>query len=224
MHLILDTCRFLTGNKGNIVYYCARAWTTVIYYMFKSMNKKTAIISLYVWEINSLLMQITNTFMSSILNKFSIYFLLAVFSIVTSFTVDISNCLVHLRRRRNQQWAQLFYWKTVLRICLNATAACFVKIFYFCYCTKLMSKYVSEDHCKSFLSFLSSPLLDPTSRILVSLGKFTQDTLLNEIRTPGDDDPSPSPQPVFPSFLFDILLSCVSHTYFIKDSARGKWQ
>lgn len=25
-------------------------------------------------------------------------------------------------------------------------------------------------------------------------------------------------------FLFDILLSCVSHTYFIEDSARGKWQ
>lgn len=26
------------------------------------------------------------------------------------------------------------------------------------------------------------------------------------------------------SFLFDILLSCVSHTYFIEDSARGEWQ
>lgn len=47
---------------------------------------------------------------------------------------------------------------------------------------------------------------------------------------PDGDSSPPTPPPLTPArprcsyaLLFDALLSCVSHTYFIKDPARGSW-
>ncbi|KAG7485144.1 teneurin-3 isoform X2 [Solea senegalensis] len=66
--------------------------------------------------------------------------------------------------------------------------------------------------CVGFSGFMPGV----SSWVFISMGEFNRVDLSNEIRTPEDVDSSPfTPPAVPPGFVFDFLLSCVTHPYFI---------
>lgn len=75
----------------------------------------------------------------------------------------------------------------------------------------------------SVFSFLSLPCFS-ASQVCFHGGGSPKTTFQLRLGPPAIETPPFDPPYCSCSFLFDILLSCVSHTYFIKHSVRGRWQ
>lgn len=91
-------------------------------------------------------------------------------------------------------------------------------VLYFYFFTK---NNVSIHH--SVFSIFSLPRFS-ASQVCFHGGSSPKTTFQLWLGPPAIETPPFDPPYCSCSFLFDILLSCVSHTYFIKDSVRGRWQ